>query len=61
MEHTLEMTFDPIWDSVDRLHTWLDQESNRPAEQKTPSGLLKLSNEVGVVARSLAGATCPAE
>ncbi|MCM2390984.1 hypothetical protein [Streptomyces albipurpureus] len=51
MEHTLEMTLDPIWDTVDRLHVWPDQECPRSAEQETLVRLLKLTEEVGQVAR----------
>lgn len=35
MEHTLEMTLDPIWDTVGRLDTRLDQKGRQPAEGET--------------------------
>ncbi|MEU5401748.1 hypothetical protein ABZ348_20900 [Streptomyces sp. NPDC005963] len=60
MEHTLEMTLDPIWDTVDRLHTWLDQQGTGPAELKTLLGPLTLREEGGEVSRAVVGAACPA-
>ncbi|AVZ72693.1 hypothetical protein SLUN_11315 [Streptomyces lunaelactis] len=53
MKHTL----DPAWDTVDRLHAWLEAESDRAREQETLLRMLKLSEEVGEVARAIIGAT----
>ncbi|MET7615433.1 MazG-like family protein [Streptomyces sp. NPDC005408] len=53
MNHTL----DPIWDTVDDLHTWLDAESDLPPQQETLLRMLKLTEEVGEVAQAIIGAT----
>ncbi|TQK44119.1 MazG-like nucleotide pyrophosphohydrolase family protein [Streptomyces sp. SLBN-118] len=53
MNHTL----DPIWDTVDDLHTWLEQESDLPPQQETLLRMLKLTEEVGEVAQAVVGAT----
>ncbi|GGZ21512.1 hypothetical protein GCM10010387_13210 [Streptomyces inusitatus] len=55
MDHT---TLDPIWDAVDRLHTWLnDNNTTRPREEELLLRVLKLSEEVGEAARAVVGAT----
>ncbi|MER6914266.1 MazG-like family protein [Streptomyces sp. NPDC000594] len=48
---------DPIWDTVDRLHTWLDAHSTRPREEEILLRVLKLSEEIGEVAAAVVGAT----
>ncbi|WP_327323244.1 MazG-like family protein [Streptomyces sp. NBC_01210] len=53
MNHTL----DPIWDTVGRLHDWLDAESDLPPQQETLLRMLKISEEVGEVAQAIIGAT----
>ncbi|GLF93966.1 MazG-like family protein [Streptomyces yaizuensis] len=50
-------TIDPIWDTVDRIHTWLDDHSTRPREEEILLRVLKLSEEVGEVAGAVVGAT----
>ncbi|MFF3242366.1 MazG-like family protein [Streptomyces sp. NPDC002870] len=57
MEHTLDTTVDPIWNTVGRLHAWLDAESELPPQQETLLRMLKLSEEVGEVAQAIIGAT----
>ncbi|MFF8956834.1 MazG-like family protein [Streptomyces sp. NPDC014894] len=54
MDH---ITIDPIWDTVDRLHTWLDDHSTRPPREELLLRVLKLSEEVGEAARAVIGAT----
>lgn len=53
----LDRTMDPIWDTVDRLHGWLDAESHLPPQQETLLRMLKLTEEVGEVAQAIVGAT----
>jgi NTP pyrophosphatase (non-canonical NTP hydrolase) len=57
MEHPLDTAMDPIWDTVGRLHAWLDTESDLPPQQETLLRMLKLSEEVGEVAQAIIGAT----
>ncbi|MGW3624167.1 MazG-like family protein [Streptomyces sp. NPDC000880] len=57
MEHTLDTTMDPIWDTVGSLHAWLDAESDLPPQQETLLRMLKLSEEVGEVAQAIIGAS----
>ncbi|MET9667276.1 MazG-like family protein [Streptomyces sp. NPDC006475] len=57
MDHTLDATLDPIWDTVDRLNTWLDENRTLPAQQEVLLRILKLSEEVGEVAQAVVGAT----
>ncbi|MER5766695.1 MazG-like family protein [Streptomyces sp. NPDC001985] len=54
MDHS---TLDPIWDTVDDLHTWLNDHTTRPPEEELLLRVLKLSEEVGEVARAVIGAT----
>ncbi|MFI6449275.1 MazG-like family protein [Kitasatospora sp. NPDC050543] len=48
---------DRIWDSVDRLVTWLDQESGLSGGDERLLRILKLSEEVGEVGAAVIGAT----
>lgn len=61
MEHTsdpaLTPTLDPTWETVGRLHAWLDAQSDLPPKQDTLLRMLKLSEEVGEVAQAIIGAT----
>ena len=57
MEHTLDTTMAPTWDTVGRLHAWLDAKSDLPPQQETLLRMLKLSEEVGEVAQAIIGAT----
>ncbi|MFI1399220.1 MazG-like family protein [Streptomyces sp. NPDC020681] len=57
MPQTLDSTLDPIWDTVDRLHTWLDRESELPPQQELLLRMLKLTEEVGEVSAAIIGAT----
>ncbi|WP_405808629.1 MULTISPECIES: MazG-like family protein [unclassified Streptomyces] len=50
-------TMDPIWDTVDRLHGWLEAESELPPQQEVLLRMLKLTEEVGEVAQAIIGAT----
>ncbi|MFE7772505.1 MazG-like family protein [Streptomyces sp. NPDC057445] len=46
-----------IWNTVERLHAWLDAAADRAPEQETLLRVLKLSEEVGEVAQAVIGAT----
>ncbi len=46
-----------IWDSVDRLVAWLDDESRLGAGEERLLRILKLSEEVGEVGQAVIGAT----
>ncbi|MET9663537.1 MazG-like family protein [Streptomyces sp. NPDC006510] len=45
------------WTTIDELHNWLDSETGIPPEQDLLLRMLKLSEEVGEVARAVIGAT----
>ncbi|MGW4228850.1 MazG-like family protein [Streptomyces sp. NPDC004980] len=45
------------WDTIDRLHDWLDSATGVPPEQDLLLRMLKLSEEVGEVAQAVIGAT----
>ncbi|MED7955419.1 MULTISPECIES: MazG-like family protein [unclassified Streptomyces] len=46
-----------IWESVDHLVTWLDEESPLPPQEERLARILKLSEEVGEVSAAVIGAT----
>ena len=46
-----------IWDSVDRLVAWLDDESRLGADAERLLRIIKLSEEVGEVGEAVIGAT----
>lgn len=46
-----------IWDSVDHLVAWLDEESGLPVGDERLLRILKLSEEVGEVGAAVIGAT----
>jgi NTP pyrophosphatase (non-canonical NTP hydrolase) len=48
---------DPTWDTIGRLHAWLDENRDLPPPQDTLLRILKLSEEVGEVAQAIIGAT----
>jgi NTP pyrophosphatase (non-canonical NTP hydrolase) len=45
------------WDTVERLHAWLDAAAVLPPEQEKLLRVLKLSEEAGEVAAAVIGAT----
>lgn len=48
---------DSAWDTVDRLVTWIDENSPLPRETDTLIRLMKLSEEVGEVSQAVIGVT----
>ncbi len=46
-----------LWETVDRLHGWLDSHRRHPARETLLLRMLKLSEEVGEVAQAVVGAT----
>jgi len=44
------------WESVGRLHAWLQENNTHPPEQEVLLRVLKLSEEVGEVAQAVIGA-----
>lgn len=46
-----------LWETVDRLHGWLDSHRSHPARETLLLRMLKLSEEVGEVAQAVVGAT----
>jgi NTP pyrophosphatase (non-canonical NTP hydrolase) len=44
------------WESVSRLHAWLQENNTYPPEQEVLLRVLKLSEEVGEVAQAVIGA-----
>ncbi|WP_338059856.1 MazG-like family protein [Streptomyces natalensis] len=46
-----------LWDAVEKLVRWLDQENALPTEQARLLRILKLSEEAGEVAQAVIGAT----
>ncbi|MEU1332072.1 MazG-like family protein [Streptomyces sp. NPDC005865] len=45
------------WDTVERLHAWLDSHNRRESQEALLLRMLKLSEEVGEVAAAVIGAT----
>ncbi|MEU5163960.1 MazG-like family protein [Streptomyces sp. NPDC020875] len=53
-----DRTYDTsVWPTIDRLHAWLDEANDRPAEQELLLRVLKLAEEVGETAQAVIGAT----
>ncbi|MFD4526808.1 MazG-like family protein [Streptomyces sp. NPDC058470] len=48
---------DVVWDSIDRLHTWLDTNQAVAGRELLLLRMLKLSEEVGEVAQAVIGVT----
>ncbi|MBJ3811236.1 MazG-like family protein [Streptomyces flavofungini] len=46
-----------LWETVDRLHGWLESHNRHPARETLLLRMLKLSEEVGEVAQAVVGAT----
>ncbi|SDT67024.1 hypothetical protein SAMN05216371_3556 [Streptomyces sp. TLI_053] len=46
-----------IWESVDHMVAWLDEESPLPPQEERLARILKLSEEVGEVSAAVIGAT----
>ncbi|MFJ8433582.1 MazG-like family protein [Kitasatospora sp. NPDC094019] len=46
-----------IWESVDHVVAWLDEESPLPPQEERLARILKLSEEVGEVSAAVIGAT----
>lgn len=51
------LTAPDLWETVDRLHGWLESHSRHPARETLLLRMLKLSEEVGEVAQAVVGAT----
>ena len=49
-----------LWETVDRLHGWLDSHRRHPARETLLLRMLKLSEEVGEVARAFEAALAEA-
>ncbi|GAA4921857.1 hypothetical protein GCM10023237_48440 [Streptomyces coeruleoprunus] len=47
---------DDTWETIDRLHAWLDGASSRTPEELRLLRILKLSEEVGEAAQAVIGA-----
>lgn len=55
---TASATYDDMWDTVGRLHEWLERaQPARPPQEALLLRMLKLSEEVGEVAEAVIGAT----
>ncbi|MFD5632322.1 MazG-like family protein [Streptomyces sp. NPDC127072] len=48
---------DLVWDSIDRLYTWLDSHQALTGRELLLTRMLKLSEEVGEVAQAVIGVT----
>lgn len=48
---------DHTWETVERLHGWLEQANRLPPEQAVLLRMLKLTEETGEVAQAIIGAT----
>lgn len=48
---------DDVWDTIDRLHAWLDANQAHTGRELLLLRMLKLSEEVGEVAQAVIGAT----
>jgi NTP pyrophosphatase (non-canonical NTP hydrolase) len=46
-----------MWTTIERLHAWLGENSELPAEQELLLRLLKISEETGEVASAVVGVT----
>ncbi|RVU26197.1 hypothetical protein EOT10_11530 [Streptomyces antnestii] len=51
------LTYDHVWDTVERLRAWLDANGRRTGQDAVLLRVLKLSEEVGEVAEAVIGAT----
>ncbi|MEU9209997.1 MazG-like family protein [Streptomyces sp. NPDC048415] len=51
------MADEDVWDSIDRLHAWLDAHRAHDGQEGLLLRMLKLSEEVGEVAQAVIGAT----
>ncbi|MET7349349.1 MULTISPECIES: MazG-like family protein [Streptomyces] len=51
------MADDDVWESIDRLHSWLDAHRTHGDQEGLLLRILKLSEEVGEVAEAVIGAT----
>ncbi|MER5538382.1 MazG-like family protein [Streptomyces mirabilis] len=51
------MADDDVWESIDRLHSWLDAHRTHGGQEGLLLRILKLSEEVGEVAEAVIGAT----
>ncbi|MFH8565209.1 MazG-like family protein [Streptomyces sp. NPDC017988] len=61
-DHPRERLPDPtdspeLWDTIDRLHGWLDAHNDRAPQEALLLRVLKLSEEVGEVAQAVIGTT----
>ncbi|WP_369246181.1 MazG-like family protein [Streptomyces sp. R41] len=57
MADTGPMADEDVWDSIDRLHAWLDANRAHGGREGLLLRMLKLSEEVGEVAQAVIGAT----
>jgi NTP pyrophosphatase (non-canonical NTP hydrolase) len=51
------MADDDVWESIDRLRSWLDAHRTHGGQEGLLLRILKLSEEVGEVAEAVIGAT----
>jgi NTP pyrophosphatase (non-canonical NTP hydrolase) len=54
---TEQVTSADLWESIDRLHAWLDANRTHDGAEGLLLRVLKLSEEVGEVAQAVIGAT----